>query len=106
VTDGEFQRVLECRLESARAVLAAKAREYAGPIDRLHNFKASAALLRCTPEVACLSFLTKHLTSIIDMVYEADRVHPAEKIDEKIGDAINYLILLEALMRERSAPTP
>ena len=102
MTDVEFQNVLESRIEKIRCVLAVKAGEYAAGSDRLHNFKQSAALMRVTPEMACLGFLTKHLTSVIDMVHAtAAGVEPtAERLDEKIGDAINYLILLEALFRE------
>ncbi|HSH25907.1 MAG TPA: hypothetical protein VLA13_10280 [Massilibacterium sp.] len=46
---------------------------------------------------------TKHLVSVIDMV-ESNEVHDPEYIDEKIGDMINYLILLEGILKEQSSP--
>lgn len=95
-----FNTLVEQRTEKIRAVLGQKAGEYASDTDRLHNFKRAADLMRCTPEEALLGFLTKHIVSVIDMI-KADRDFHPEVIDEKIGDCINYFILLEALMKER-----
>lgn len=94
----EFELILTRRLEQTRGVLGTKAREHATGGDRLHNFKRSAAILGCSPAQACVGFLTKHLTSILDMV-AAGTPHPEAVIDEKIGDAVNYLILLEAILK-------
>lgn len=54
----------------------------------------------------------KHIISILDMVDDLDHIKPSVKDsiflaklpqwDEKIGDAINYLILLRALVEERT----
>lgn len=48
--------------------------------------------------------LVKHWVSIEDVVID-ERLSSAPPdhamIDEKIGDAINYLILLEAVLKER-----
>ena len=101
MTEEAFVALLEARIDRMRQTLAKKAQEYAGPQDRLYNFKRSAELLRSSPESACLGFLAKHLTSITDMVYQVGGRKPtAEQVDEKIGDAINYLVLLEALFKE------
>lgn len=99
MTHEAFDKLLESRLSAIKAVLGTKAKEYATGEDRLHNFKSSADILRCSPEEACLSFMVKHLTSIIDMV-KSETTPAAAVVDEKIGDAINYLILLEALFKE------
>lgn len=45
----------------------------------------------------------KHEVSIMDIIDDIDRgilPHP-KLIDEKIGDSINYLVLLEALLYDR-----
>jgi hypothetical protein len=42
---------------------------------------------------------TKHLVSVMDMVESGDEYDP-EYIYEKIGDMINYLILLEGLLKD------
>ena len=100
MTGKEFSDLLQRRLNLTVEVLDRKAAEYATGKDQLHNFKQAAAMLRCSPAQACLGFLTKHLVSVFDMV----ETHPTvETIDEKIGDAINYLILLEALLKEAKA---
>ena len=99
MTNEAFEALLENRIQACRYILTTKAKEYAGPTDRLWNFKRSAAILGCTPEEACIGFLTKHLTSIFDMV-QSGEWHATPQWDEKIGDAINYLILLEALVKE------
>lgn len=102
MTHDAFQAILASRLEKTAKVLGVKAGEYASQTDRMHNFNRAAELLRTTPHDACLGFLGKHLVSIIDLTKRHDPVGLAI-IDEKIGDAINYLILLEALLIEREA---
>lgn len=101
MTGKEFSDLLQRRLNLTVSVLDNKAVEYATGSDRLHNFKQAAAMLRCTPAQACLGFMTKHLVSVFDMVETFPGTPTVEKIDEKIGDAINYLILLEALLKEQ-----
>lgn len=98
-TEG-FDQLLAERLAKIEAVLGSKAREYASDSDRLHNFKAAGELQRCSPERALLGMLSKHLISVVDMIMDFI-VYAPEVVDEKIGDSINYLILLEALMKER-----
>jgi hypothetical protein len=44
----------------------------------------------------------KHIISISDLIDDLDHtIPPYELWDEKITDAINYLILLDALIHER-----
>ena len=102
MTDYAFNRLLERRIGEIRSVLATKAGEYASDVDRLHNFKAAAELENDTPPDALRGMLRKHWVSVMDLC----KCHAAgvnmrpSLIDEKIGDAINYLILLEALLKE------
>ena len=104
-----FEAVLDRRLSLTRQVLALKRKEYAGNelrlgYDRLHNFNRSASMLSCSREKALIGMLSKHLVSILDIVDDLDIKFPSvEMIEEKIGDAINYLILLEAMMKEDGA---
>lgn len=99
-----FNRIVDERCRLIKSVLASKAKEYARG-DRLHNFKRTAGFLNKTSETACWSFAMKHITSIADMVDDVENgVHPSpEMAREKLGDTINYLILLEALLEERFA---
>ena len=41
----------------------------------------------------------KHLVSVMDLVHGKLKSEPV-MVDEKIGDMINYLILLEAVLKE------
>lgn len=105
MTTEEFNLLVHNRTEKIRAVLATKAAEYARG-DRLSNFKRAATILRVTPEQAWVGMFAKHLVSILDMVDDVqDRVgsdtNNLPLWDEKITDAINYLVLLEALVSER-----
>ena len=102
MTPGGFDQVLESRLEKIRTVLASKGREYASDTDRLHNFKRAAGITGESRWQVCVGFMAKHLASVFDLVEARTRgaaVDPAV-LDEKIGDAVNYLILLEALFLE------
>ncbi len=101
MTFKEFEKLLDLRIMKTREVLAAKNREYASDTDKLYNFKRAAAMLGCSDEEALLGMLAKHLVSIIDMVQnKREAIYPLW--DEKIGDAINYLILLEAIVVEKN----
>lgn len=95
----EFEQVFERQINKSRDVLVTKAREYASDNDRLHNFKVSSAFQGNTPEQALWGFATKHFVSISDMVRSGD-FYPTEVWDEKLGDALNYLILLRAQVFE------
>ena len=90
----EFDKIVDERIKKIKEVLQKKGDEYATG-DRMHNFKRAGELLGCTPEKALLGFLVKHIISVIDLI----NGKPLD-IDEKIGDCINYFILLEALLKE------
>ncbi len=105
MTPEQFDKILSRRLDLTRTVLGSKAKEYAAGEDRLHNFHAAGRLLGTAPEAALLGFLTKHLVSVVDLVKALPGVVPPRAyVDEKVGDCINYLILLEALLSERRQP--
>ncbi len=104
----KFNRVVEKRINSIKDVLNAKGIEYESETNRLHNFKRAAEICRCTPEEACTGMQAKHVVSILDLVDVISNLKEDEElgytidyINEKIGDAINYFILLEALLIER-----
>ena len=94
-----FQKILADRIQKIHDTIASKSNEYASDEDRLHNFKAAALIERCSPKEALLGMWTKHLVSVIDII-KSKTLPPEKVIDEKIGDAINYLFLLEILLIE------
>ena len=98
MTATEFERIFEEQVERSRIVLVNKAGEYATE-DRLHNFKVAAALEGKTPEQALAGMMAKHTVSVYDMA-ESGQPYPIERWQEKITDHINYLFLLNAIVRE------
>ena len=104
MNSSEFDLVLEARLQKIKDVLYSKAKEYAdGDRDRLHNFNKAAMMSGYSREEALWGFLLKHLVSVSDIIENTnvDRFPTREVIDEKIGDCINYFILLEACLVDR-----
>lgn len=101
-----FDAVVESRLDSIRRVLAGKAKEYATGADRFHNFNLAARIANTTPESALMGMRLKHEVSVMDLV-EIASSRPGDlteaMVDEKIGDDINYLILLEGMLKKRIA---
>lgn len=95
----EFEKIFEERVSQCREVLVEKAKEYADNRDRLHNFKAAGSLNHQGPEKALWGMATKHIISLADMI-ATDEDYPQAVWDEKIGDALNYLFLLDAVIRD------
>ena len=103
VSHVEFDVVLQNRINLILEVLAKKAGEYAGDEDRLHNFEAATAIMEAagfetSREREIVSMAMRHIVSVLDLVRKnmLGESIPREMISEKIGDNINYLILLEA----------
>lgn len=94
-----FKQVMESRFKSISAVLDSKAKEYSTDVDRLHNFKNLAAFMEITPLQACFHLLMKNFIALKDTVAQDKDVDEAYW-EEKLGDTINYLILLDALWKE------
>ena len=101
MTHEEFDQLLERRLNLIRDILSNKAVEYATE-DRLYNFKRAAVIGETTPALALKGMLLKHLVCVFDLIdaYDGIDIHLHTVVDEKIGDSINYLILLEAILKE------
>ena len=97
----QFQKVLDTQIQQTVKTLAGKAEEYASDNDRLANFKRSAHLNHTTQPKAVTGMMSKHTVSVYDMV-DVGKAYSAAVWDEKIGDHINYLILLKAVLIEES----
>ena len=100
----QFEAVLQSRLEKIKTVLGTKAKEYSSTNDRYHNFNVAGRMAGTTPEKALKGMMLKHEVSVLDLI-EWSESEPTkiteELIDEKIGDNINYLILLEGMLKQR-----
>jgi len=104
MTNEEFETIKNGCIAEINRVLGNKAREYSSKQDRLHNFNEAKKIMRCnTREYALLGMLNKHTVSVTDIIlkYEKEGILPDENtLEEKIGDSINYLILLKACFLE------
>ncbi len=96
----KFNDIVEQRVESIRSVLVKKGAEYATAHDRFHNFRVAARMNDTTPVKALKGMMLKHEVSVDDLIYNRCEL-TKELIEEKIGDNINYLILLEGLLKEK-----
>lgn len=99
----EFDKLVNETLKGCKDLLAIRKHDYARGGDRLHNFKRAAAFEQVTPEKALVGMWVKQLVSILDMVDDLDEgIIMFDEWDERIHDAINYLLLLKALIVERN----
>ena len=100
----DFNKVVEERLTKTKDTLVAKAEEYARG-DRLSNFKKVAAFRRLEPEDVLFGMVIKHIAAIDDFIKDLSggTNQPYDRWDEKMGDIIAYMVLLDALVQERAA---
>lgn len=94
----QFNKIIAEQIKRCTDTLITKAKEYATD-DRLHNFKVASALQGITAEQALAGMMAKHTVSVYDMCHSGED-YSEELWNEKIGDSINYLLLLSALVRE------
>ena len=102
------QDVVQRRVQLIQEVLEHKNSEYADKEDVFKAFTESLPLsFHDTKQAVAWEFMVKHLQSI-KMIIEAKAKSgklPDEKVlEEKIGDAINYLILIEGMFKEDMEP--
>lgn len=93
-----FKNVLKDTLEKTQETLGVKAMEYVRNNNAMHNFDVGARITGQTREKVLYGFALKHHISINDLRndIEAGKLPKAETVEEKYGDAINYLILEKA----------
>ena len=100
----EFKKLLQDRFRMIDSTFKVKQSEYANDIDVFENIKNGVRLsiFNTEPEQVAWSYAAKHLESIMSILEKLPEEEPSEElINEKIGDAINYLIIIEGLLKER-----
>lgn len=102
MTREDFSNRVEKRIDLIRQTLLTKHKEYAKDNNVFRNFDEAAGgfSLHSTSAEVLWSYMTKHLVSIKDIVADNKPVDPSV-VSEKIGDVINYLILLEAMLNQQ-----
>jgi hypothetical protein len=101
-----FGQVVKELLWHCNNTLLAKNSEYSRDGERLWNFKVAGRVLDVSPEEALIGMRVKHEVSILDIVDDVvlrgKQVPSPEHLKEKFGDSINYLLLLYALLIDRT----
>jgi len=91
-------------LSIAEVVRNNKMVEYEASIDRLANFRKAAELQSKSVPEAISGMMSKHTVSIYDMInaeFKSRNVtYDMQLWIEKIGDQLNYLLLLYAAIKE------
>ena len=94
-----YEIAIEDLLTHCKKTLISKHQEYATE-DDFHNFCSPAILQDITPPQALMGMMAKHTISVYDAVND-DAQGIEISIDywrEKIGDNINYLLILWAMI--------
>lgn len=103
-----FNEIVANRISLIDSVLMSKGKEYANNDEVFHNFKNAVGIsFTNSPEKVAWEMMVKHLQSIKDIIehvsIDGANGYPTDHmIEEKIGDAINYLILIEGMLKERN----
>lgn len=104
MTPDKFQAIVAKRIEKIRSLIESKGREYVrGDTDRLANFKRLAMVNQESVESAWLGVASKQMIAVMDMCIGSrtpSQPFPLALWEERIGDSIVYLILLEAIVKE------
>jgi len=95
-----YANVIADRLALIEEVMGSKQKEYVKENNVFHNFEKVAQLNGGTREEALKGMWLKHIVSVLDFIDHPSIDLSIEKVREKIGDSINYLIILEVMLIE------
>lgn len=108
-----FKNVLKQTLKNTHKTLGVKAMEYVRNDNAMHNFDVGAKMTGQIREKVLHGFALKHHISIADIRndIEEGKLPTIDLVNEKFGDAINYLILekasiLDKIEKSNRSPTP
>lgn len=104
MNQSEFNKIVNDQVELIKKTLTKKQGEYNLDEDRLSFFKHNAGFLDRTPEQALWAMSSKHFISLTDMINSGKEFNE-EVWNEKITDAINYLLLLKGLVKDTGRAT-
>jgi len=101
----QFDYIVSSRFNKCKNALVSKSHEYASENDQLHNFKKAADIQGITPVEALRGMWAKHLVNVMDIIEQVSWGElPSDRVlDEKLGDTVNYALLLEGLIQELKA---
>ena len=101
MNSNEYKKHARQLKKDAYRIMSAKQPEYTNNnTDVLHNFKSTAKRLGTDPMTVWSVFFDKHIHAIQSHAANPD-MPQAEPIESRYADAMNYLQLGYALMKER-----
>lgn len=109
MNQNDFDALVHATTSSIKRLLTVKGGEYAGPVDRLGNFKRGAELTGTTPLQVAFVYASKHYDGIATYVRKDSKGEPqatSEPIEGRLDDLINYCILMKGLIQEQNSPQP
>jgi len=100
MTNKEFSELMEQTFKDCSKISIAKGADYTkGSQDALANFKEAGKGIEAHPMDVCWIFMNKHYQAITNYVRTKGQSE-SEPISERIKDLINYLVLLQGLIKE------
>lgn len=102
MTKEERNRIADELFYECREILDTKGIAYSGPEDVNDNFKRNAKLLGTSKYQILAIYLNKHLDGIMNAI-KANPHNPVEETEGMKGriiDSINYLTILQAMLKE------
>ena len=106
MTRERFSEYMRTRFARCENTFDSKNKEYATADNFMRNFENGIGISTChTPEAVAWNYATKHLESIRSIISDLDggALEPSPSlVTEKFGDAINYLIIIEAMLLHRN----
>jgi len=107
VENKDFLERAEKQFQYCLVTMKTKGLEYmAGDNDRFSNFKRIARKYGVPTELVCAIYMEKHLDSITNFIKQRCKggkvkdIIATEPISGRIGDAINYLALIDGIIEE------
>jgi hypothetical protein len=98
------EQIIESLLYEAEQLRVRKGNDYSGKEDVNSNFHRLAKKLNLKPETILWVYLTKHLDSIETYIREGKL--ESEPIENRIIDSVNYLLILQSLIKEKTITNP
>lgn len=98
--DNPMMSAIQNQMKRCEEILDKKFNEYGLHKDPYWHFNRAADLLQQSPEQVLMALFSKHLTCIVEMAEEPP-YYTRERWDEKLTDAINYLLILSSMVLAR-----
>lgn len=97
--DNTMLKAIYKQMDRCNEILNKKFEEYGNHEDPFWHFERAAGMLGGTRELALMHLFAKHLTCIVEMAEDPDS-YSGGQWNEKLTDAINYLLILSAMVDE------